>query len=146
MHLGFLKNCAVDFIEASATAGTSTLTSDVLDMAGFDGICFIAILGDVTSGSVLLLTALTNSTNSDSGGTAVAGGTAGGTAGASDYDSKLLIVDVYRPQNRYAFCTLARGTQNAVVNGILAIRYHGRKCPITQGSSVVQSTAVAPIS
>ena len=32
-----LKDCAIDYVEAAATAGTSLLTSDVLDMAGWDG-------------------------------------------------------------------------------------------------------------
>ena len=143
MPQGYLtENCAIDYIEAAATAGTSTLTTDVLDMQGYDGIVFIAILGDVTDTSVLLLSAYEHTANAASG-TAISGATAGATAGASNYDSTLLVVDVQKPSKRYVYATLARGTANAVVNGVLAIRYKGsHSCPVTQGATVMQLTKV----
>ena len=134
-----LKNCDISLVEGDATAGTSTLTSDVLDMQGWDGVAFIAVTGDVTDTSVLTLTALDDTDDNVSGATAITGAAATFTANASTADEKLLIVDVYRPQKRYVHCTLARATANAVVGGIIAIRYRGKKLPITQGSTVVAS-------
>ena len=146
MPQGYLtENVAIDYIEAAATADTTTLTTDVLDMQGYDGVVFIAAFGDVTSGSVLLLSVLENTANSTSSPTptAISGATAGATAGASDYDAKLIAVDVQKPTKRYVYATLARGTQNAVVNGVTAIRYKGsHSCPVTQGSTVLQLTKV----
>ena len=137
-----LKDCAIDYVEAAAVAGTSLLTSDVLDMAGWDGCCFIAALGDVTASSALALTALGHTANAASGA-AITGAAASFTAGASDADSKLLVVDVVRPVKRYIYATLARADQNAVVNGIIAIRYRGAKSPVTQGSTVIASALAA---
>lgn len=137
--LSLLKDCAIDYVEASATAATTALTSDVLDMQGWENVCFIAITGDVTDTSVLTLTAYDHTANAASG-SAITGAAATFTAGASDADSKLLIVDVRQPQKRYVYAVLTRTVANAVVNGIVAIRYNGHKLPITQGSSVIAST------
>lgn len=140
MFSNILKDCAIDLVEGDATAGTSTLTSDVLDMSGWDGVCFIAVTGDVTDTSVLTLAVLDDTDTNVSGATAITGASATFTADATSADEKLLIVDVYRPQKRYVHCTLARATANAVVGGIIAIRYRGAKSPVTQGSTVVAST------
>lgn len=139
--LSLLNDCAIDYVEAAATAAQTALTGDVLDMQGYENVCFIAIFGDVTDTSVLTLAAYSHTANS-AAGTALTGGSATFTAGASDADSKLLIVDVRRPTKRYVYPYLTRTTANAVVNGILAIRYNGEKLPITQGSSVIASTLV----
>jgi len=140
-----LRNCAFDYIEIEAVAGTTLLTSDILDMSGYDGVVFIALTGDGTSGTVLTLTALNNTANSTSAAVAITGGTATATSvSTTDADNKLLIVDVYRPQLRYVYCTLTRATQNCVCNGIIAIRYVGKKSPITQATaSVLASTSIA---
>ena len=126
-------------VEGAAAAGTSTLTTDAVDMTGFNAARFIWFLGDVTSGSVITATVLTESDGNASGGTSAAAGTEI-TAGASDYDSTLLIVDVLRPADRYVYSTLARGTQNAVVNGCICELYNARSLPVTQHASAMQLT------
>lgn len=138
--MNLLKNCKITVVEAAATAGTSTLTTDVLDMTGFEGVMWIALLGDVTSGSVLTLTAKGNSANSTSSPTPVTQKASDAfTAGASDADSKVIVVDVYRPTLRYQFAELSRATQNAVVGGIIAIQYEPNFKPTTQDASVIAS-------
>lgn len=128
-------------VEASAVAGTSTLTTDVLDMTGYDSVMFVAMLGDVTDTSVLALTAKGNSADSVSSPTPTTyEGAATYTAGASDADGKLMIVDIEKPRDRYVFATLARGTANAVLNGIIAIQYNGSLKPEVQGSTVLVAT------
>lgn len=133
-----LKDAVVDYVEASAVAGTSLLTTDVVDMLGFDSVMFIAITGDVTATSALALTVYTNDTNNTTTPTETAAEVTF-TAGASDADSKLLIADVHRPRQRYVYATLARATANAVVNGVIAIRYNATNRPTTQGASVIAS-------
>lgn len=144
---GFLLDeVKITRVENSAVAGTSELKSDVLDMAGYDGVLFVAPLGDVTSGSVLGLAAYGNTANSDSSPTpvAIASASAAYTAGASDADNKLLVVDVLRPGYRYVFASLTRTTQNAVVDAVIAIQYRARSVPIAQGSTVLASDRSTP--
>jgi len=138
--MNMLKGCKVTVVEATASAGTSDLTTDVLDMSGYEGVMFIAMTGDVTSGSVLTLTVKGNSANSVSSPTPVTQKASDAfTAGASDADSGVIIVDVYKPTLRYQFAVLSRTTQNAVVGGIIAIQYGAGMKPTTQGTGVIAS-------
>src|SRR4051812_1089871 len=96
---GFLLDeIDISRVANSAIAATTDVTSSVVDMAGWDGCLFIALLGDVTSTSVLTLTAKENTANSTSSPTpATVKATDAVTAGASDCDNKTLVVDVQRP-------------------------------------------------
>ena len=134
------KDVKITVVAAAATAAQTAVTSDVLDMSGYDGVMFIALTGDVTATSVLTLTAQANSANSTSSPTPVTQkATDAFTAGASDADSKALVVDVYRPTLRYVFAELTRTTANAVVGGIIAIQYSAANKPTTQAASVIAS-------
>jgi len=134
------KSMKVTVVEAAATAATTELVTDVLDMSGYEGVIFIALTGDVTSGSVLTLTVKGNSANSVSSPTPVTQKASDAfTAGASDADSKVIMVDVYKPTLRYVFGSLTRTTQNAVVGGIIAIQYGAGAKPTSQDASVIAS-------
>lgn len=148
MRQSLLKDCKITRVENAAAAGTSEIKTDVLDMTGYDGVLFIAILGDVTDTSVLTLTAKENTANSDSSPTPTAvtdGATAAHTATAADADNKMLVVDVVRPSKRYVFASLTRTTANAVVDAIIAIQYRARDLPVTQGSTVLASALSTPM-
>jgi len=135
------KSMKVTVVEAAAAAAQTELVTDVLDMSGYEGVIFIAITGDVTSGSVLTLTVKGNSANSVSSPTPVTqDATDAFTAGASDADSKVLMVDVYKPTLRYMFGSLTRTTQDAVIGGIIAIQYGAGLKPTSQAASVIASS------
>jgi hypothetical protein len=134
------KNIKVTVVSPAASAATGTITSSVLDMAGYEGVMYLALTGDATSGTVLTLTAKENTANSTSSPTPTTGPSCTVTsASASDCDSKVLIVDEYRPVPRYNFCTLVIGTQNCVVGGIIAIQYQAHSRPTSQDASVIAS-------
>lgn len=134
------KDVKITVVAAAATAAQTAVTSDVLDMSGYDGVMFIALTGDVTATSVLTLTAKANSANSTSSPTPVTQkATDAFTAGASDADSKALVVDVFKPTLRYVFAELTRTTANAVVGGIIAIQYQASNKPTTNDASVIAS-------
>ena len=135
-----LKNVKVTPVAASAAAGTTEVLSSVLDMQGFDGVMFIALLGDVTTASVLTLTAKGNTASSTSSPTPVTQvATAAFTADGTSADDKALVVDVYDPALRYVFASLTRTAANAVVNGIIAIQYKAEFKPTTQAATVIAS-------
>ena len=137
-----LKDCMITRVENAAGAAQTELLTDVLDMSGWDGVVFIALLGDITVSSVLTLTVYSNSSNSASGGTSESA-TAAYTATATDADNKLLVAEVVRPTARYVYGSLTRTAANAVVDGIIAIQFRGTKSPITQGSTVLASAIAA---
>lgn len=138
-----IKDCKITRVSNSVSAGTTDPDSDRVDMTGFDSVMFVWVLGDVTSGAVLQAVAKSNAADSTSGSTTEKSGTSV-TAGASDYDNKLLIVDLHRPTLRYAYSTLVRDTQNAVVDGCVAIQYNAKSMPVTQGSTVGDAVLGGP--
>lgn len=133
--MSFLKNNKIAVVEATAAAATTALTSDVVDMDGYDSVTFIALLGDVTSGSVLGL----NIEHSDASGSGFAATTLNATftAGASDADSKVLAVELHKPTKRYARAVLTRTTQNAEVGGIISVQSAPSKAPVSQDATVI---------
>lgn len=144
--LSMLKDTKITRLKNSVTAGTSDQDGSVLDMSGYDGVLFIAALGDVTDTSVLELQVFGNTASSTSSPTPVelTADSATFTAGASNADNLLLVVDVIRPNYRYVFPRLKRGTANAVIDGIIAIQYRGREVPVTQGATVLASALIGP--
>lgn len=144
MHPSLLNDVKVTVISPAAVAAQTAIESDILDMSGYEGVLFLAVLGDVTTGSVLGLAAQQNIANSTSGMATLAG-SATFTAGASDADSKVLALDVYRPRERYVRAYLTRTTANAIIGGIIAIQYGAAKKPQSQAASVIDSeTLVEP--
>lgn len=135
----FGKDCKITRVNNAAVAGTTDQDSARVDMTGFDSVAFIWSLGDVTAASVITASAKSNAADSTTSSTTEKTNTTI-TAGASDYDNKLIIVDLHRPTLRYAYSTLVIDTQNAVVDGCIAVQYNASKgrLPITQGSTVGQ--------
>jgi hypothetical protein len=134
------KDIKITVVSPAATAATSAIDSSILDMSGYEGVMFIALTGDVTATSDLTLTVKGNSANHL---TVPAPVTQKATtlfaAGASDADSKALVVDVYKPALRYVFANLTRATANAVIGGIIAIQYNAKSKPTTNDASVIAS-------
>lgn len=127
-------------VSTAAVAGTSTITTSVVDMQGYDACRFIAVTGDATSGTVLTLTLKSNTANSTSSPTPTTEVSSTVTSlTATDCDEKILITDVIKPGGRYVFATLARATQNCVVNTILCELYRSKVKPVSADATVVAS-------
>jgi len=134
------KSIKVTVVEVAAGAATTELISDVLDMSGYEGVIFMALLGDVSDTSVLTLTVKGNTANHVSSPTPITQkATDAFTAGVTSADSMLLMVDVCKPTLRYIFASLTRATANAVVGGVIAIQYGPGVKPTTQHASVIAS-------
>lgn len=137
-----ILECGAPIAAANNTDGNT----DILDMAGWDGVVFIAPLTDSVSGGVATLTVEQNTANSNTGMAALSGAVATATSAANDdLNDKLLIVEVHKPRERYVQAVRTSATQNIAFGNVIAIRYTGRKAPITDHSSVLDSAlAVSP--
>ena len=137
-----LKNTKITRILVDTVAGQAATASDILDMSGFRSVCFIAKLGDVTSGSVVTLTAQQNTVNSVTGMAALSGTATYTSTSATDADDNLLVLDCAEPNERYVRAVFTSATQNAVKNGIIAIQYNPKDAPTTQSSTVLNSRLI----
>lgn len=137
--MSLLKNVKITRVANAAVAAQTDVVGSILDMAGFDGVMFVALYGDVTDTSALQLKAEQNTANSGTGMAALVGGPSF-AAGPTNADNGALVLDVYKPREQFVRPVLKRGTANAVVDGILAIQYGAMSKPTVQSASVIAST------
>lgn len=141
MH-NLLKDCQIDWVDDVEAAGSSIDSNSArLDMANWDGVLFVTPIKDSAATGVGTLKVEENSSDADSGMTLIAGASAAATCAVNDdLNNKLLIVDVYRPQERYVQAVRTSATANIAFGDVFAFRYKGRKAPFTQDTSTVAAS------
>lgn len=116
----------------TVAAGTSDVNSDIVDTQGYEGVRFIAMFGAITSGAVTSLKVQQNTANS---GTGMADLEGTNIAVADDDDNQIAITDIIHPTERYLRVAFDRGTQNAVIDGLIVELYGPRTLPVAQDTS-----------
>ncbi|MBN1807191.1 MAG: hypothetical protein JW837_18235 [Sedimentisphaerales bacterium] len=139
--MNLLKNCLIKEVAAPVAAAPDTdQNSDILDMQCYDGVCFIVPVTDSVATGVAKLTVEQSGENSDSGMAALSGAEAAGACAVNDdLNDKLLIVDVYRPRERFVQGVITSETANIAFGNMIAVQYNGSKCPIIADPSVIQA-------
>jgi hypothetical protein len=129
------KQVKITRIMNGVAAGQTAQTSSAVNMAGYDGCLFIGLFGALTSTQVTSMKAQQSS--DDGSSDAYSDLAESSTDALADADgNKMLLIDIFRPEKQYLKAVISRGTANAVIDGIIAIQYAGRDCPITQGTTV----------
>ena len=124
----------VDQILGYYAAGTTKRTSSIIDMSGWEGVVFVASLGTTIENGTVLVGIEQNTANTTSGMAGVAGTAAHTiTAANAALTSSCIVVDVHKPRERYLQCFITPAVQNAVILGIVAIRYNGSEVPDVSG-------------
>lgn len=136
--MNLLNNVCPAVVMGPKTAGTGTSKGDIIDTAGFEGVKLICTISTTTDASVITLQAGQADVN-DTGEMDVLEGTATHTATGDDGDEKALVLDIYRPTDRYIEPQVVRATQNASIASVVALKYGPRKAPVEQDSSVLSS-------
>jgi len=124
------KNVKIDQILGYFTAGQTKRTSAILDMSGYEGVVFIAGIGAITEAGTIDVFAEGDDENS-TGSMAELAGTAAYTitAAAAALTYSCIVLDVYKPLERYIQCNITPASESAVILGITAIRYKGKMGP-----------------
>ena len=143
--LELVNQCVVTKVSNGAAAGTSPVTSSILDMKGFDAVAFIADMGTCVSGGTVALAASENTVSSTSGGTTVSGGSTGTVTTGTASSNSTLALDCIRPSKRYVYATWTPTTSNAALNTIVAIQYRAKSVPTTQPASVMPVATSTPV-
>lgn len=135
------------YCPAAAVSAASSTDDDsaAIDTQNWDGVMFVCPITDSANTGVASMI-VEQSAASGSGFAALSGGTATATSAADDdLNTKLLIVDVYRPQERYVRVNRTSATANIAFGEVIAVLYRGSKYPVTQASAEV-ANAVAVVS
>lgn len=141
--MNFSKAIKSTRVSNAVAAGTSDVESTAVDMKGFDAVAFEVSFGAIT-GSAVTSCKLQGSHDNVTW-TGVNGDLLGtGVTVADDDDNQIFILDIDRPLFRYVRCVVDRGTQNAVVDGIVAHQYKADKEPVSQPSTTTVEYSHAP--
>ena len=131
MNLG--KSIVLDLVQAGLADGTTDPDSSSVDMQGFEGVMFVGIIGAQDAAATAAIQAA--GSTDDSTFADITGALATSPVNSDD---KILVLDVYRPQDRYIRTTLTRaGTTNTTWGGTLAIRYGAHNKPTTHTAATL---------
>ena len=135
---------AIDRVVNATAAGATDVNGTGVDMqagGGADGVMFIASIGTLTATQVTQMKAQVSS--DDDVADTYADLKNSQTDAMADGDSnKVIVLDVFQPPERYVRPVLERATANAVIDGIVAIRYRLSKVATSHGTTVQTSKVV----
>jgi hypothetical protein len=126
-------------VQDHTTANTTTVTSDAIDMLGYEGVLILTSFGTAAANNTVKVQQSSDDGSTDAysdlEGTSVVSGT-------SDED---VWVDVVKPTKRYLKLVAARGT-SSTLESIWAIRYGARKQPVdnTTSGTIIGEAHVSP--
>ncbi len=129
----------------SVAAGVTIQNGTHVDMQGFDSVEFVALFGALTAGQITYLKVQGGNVSDDSDMADLAGTRTPVTNMADTDSNKTLSIDVVRPNFRYIRPVIVRGTQNAAIDGVIAVQYNCHKDPVPDATtSSAQKTVVSP--
>jgi hypothetical protein len=133
---GYLsEECKITTAAVTAT-GTTTISATALDMAGWDGVCFIVRLGSPATNNNIRV-----QQDVASGGSFA---DLVGTKVGDHATDNPLVLDIKRPQKQFVRVQVTRGT-TTTIDTLVAIQYRARRRPATQpsGTQIEQWHALA---
>jgi hypothetical protein len=143
--MNVLKNFVVKEVGAPIAAANNTdSNSDRLDMSGYEGVVFITPITDSVATGVAALTVEQNTADSDTGMAALSGAVDNATSAENDdLNNTLLVVEVYRPAERYVQAVRTSTTESIAFGSCIAILYGARKLPVSLDATVQDGALVA---
>lgn len=142
MHKNLMLGAKLTRVNNAAAAGTSDITTGTwLDMEGFDSVTFIALFGAIVSGAVTGLVVKAANASDGTGAVDLVGPTV--TVGDTQ-DNMAFAVEVTNLHGyRYVQLHIDRATQNATLDGVIALQYSSRESPVVHDATTVGDVIVA---
>lgn len=129
------ERVTVDGTNYVLSAGTTDVNSGVVDTQGYEGVAFVAQVGAIAANGAVTVKAQQDTASNMATAADIAGTSQGATADTDD--NKLIVVDIYRPQERYVRLAITRGDSgNSTIDSLIAIKYLPQHKPVTQGTDV----------
>ena len=130
------KNTKVVLALAGQATGTSTLTTNPIDMQGFEGVMFVGSLATANAGNFAKARQGQQSNMSD-------GADLANTKVVPVTNGDSFLIDIYKPQERYVDVQIVRGV-TTITGDVYAILYGPRKIPTAHGSTINAETHISP--
>ncbi len=132
------KNTKVVLALAGQVTGTTTLTTNPIDVQGFEGVMFVGSLAAVNAGNFAKARQGQQSNMSD-------GADLANTKVTPVANGDSFLIDIYKPQERYVDVQIVRGGLTTVTGDVYAILYGPRKAPTAHGSTIAAETHISPV-
>lgn len=141
---GITDNLEIRYVGALVSAGSSIDDNSTrIDMAGYESVTFITTITDSVDTGVAAMEIQSNTSDSDSGMTAVSGTSSTVTSGTNDdLNNTLLISELRKPTNRYVQATRSSATANIAYGEIFAV-LKPLRLPAEQGATVADTAFVS---
>lgn len=130
------KRVKVDGTNFTGSAGTTDLTSEAIDTAGYQGARLIFGFGAITTNAVTSVKV----TQCDTSGGTYADLEGSAVTVADDDDNQIVVIDIFKPRERYLKTVIDRGTQNAVVDFLIVELYNPHVIPAATSDATVVAT------
>lgn len=117
------KEVKITKVKAASATGTTEVTSDVVDMAGFEGVIFLTNIGSFNAGNFL----------KGQQDTVVGMGTVQDLEGSkvvATANGETVFLDIYKPKERFVRASVIRAGATTVLGEIYALQYSGRVSPV----------------
>ena len=114
----------------AVAAGKDEKACTEIDISGFDGVRFVALLGKTANNGKAALKVAGTPKKGDYGREQGAK-----TIHQTEYvipatdDNKTILVDIYKPKFRYLKASVLRGTANTTIDGVIAEFYKTQNAP-----------------
>ncbi len=115
-----MNNVKITLVKAAQTAATTDFQTDIIDMAGFEGVVFFGTIATDNAANYIYAQQDTDS----AGGTMAA---LEGTKVVAAADGQVVWLDIYKPEKRYVRVFVERGGASTATGDFYAIQYQGRK-------------------
>lgn len=125
---------------AAGAAGTTVLTSSIIDFAGYEGALILVPLGPVVAGAVTSIKFQQGAASDMSDAADVVGTN---VAIADTDDNTIKYLEIRRPMLQYGQIVVSRATQAATVCAY-ALLYGSRNRPTSQIAGAVGKSLVSP--
>jgi hypothetical protein len=130
------EHCSFDLVAAAAVSAGTDVDGAYVDMDGYDGVVFFVDIATINAANFLKV-------QQDEDGSG-AGADLEGTALVGATNGNVVAVDVQRPEKRYLRGVIDRGGANTATGPMYAIRYAGRRVPVTHAAEVQVEQHVTP--
>lgn len=127
-------------LDYTAAGTDDTVTSTVIDMAGFDAATFIIPIGAITATGTAVVAVCQGDLANGSDASALSGASV--TFAAAD-TTKVAVIEVLKPAKRYLCVKVTRATANVVINSGVAIQTLSAVKPPTNGATIKGTVCVA---
>ena len=135
----FLEDVRLTVAKAAIAAGQTAITSDVVDMADYDAVVFFTTVGTISATAVTSIKVQQSNDNGVSDSWADLAGTKLDIA--DDDDGQTFGVQIIRPRERYLRAVVSRGTANAAIGEIYALRLGADRVPV--GNTITDTATFA---